>query len=113
MVDYLDRRILRHLAFLELERRKKRKKMKRERERHGLIGVALRKEGTLNLAARIAFRSGYENFPPRSPAFLYAVIVFIFNREGHRAASNAGTRRSTFGNESGTFSGKKAAATIA
>lgn len=32
MVDYLDRRILRHLAFLELERRKKRKKMKRERE---------------------------------------------------------------------------------
>lgn len=33
MVDYLDRRILRHLAFLELERRKKRKKMKRERER--------------------------------------------------------------------------------
>lgn len=60
--------------------RAEKKGEKRENEeRDGLIGVALRKEGTLNLAARIAFRSGYENFPPRS--FLYTVIVFIFNRE--------------------------------
>lgn len=75
-----------------VKKEEKKENRERERERHGLIGVALRKEGTLNLAARIAFRSGYENFPPRSPAFLYTVIVFIFNREGHRAASNVGTK---------------------
>lgn len=45
--------------------------------------------------------------------FIHGHRFYFQPREGHRAASNVGTRRSTFGNESGTFSGKKAAATIA
>lgn len=76
---YLDRRIVRRLAFLQLKRKKWRKTR--------VNWCCLTVEGALNLAARIAFRSGYENFPTRPPGF-FSWSSFLFSTVEKDAASN-------------------------
>lgn len=83
---YLDRRIVRRLAFLQLKRKKWRKTR--------VNWCCLTVEGALNLAARIAFRSGYENFPTRPPGFFRGHRFYF--QPWRRTLRQTLNRRSTF-----------------